>query len=195
MVDKLVGPVFSIESSSVLIQTEEETRSVSSTFSQTPHVAVKSVAINADRILGSDIARQHLDKSTFTDADFSDRNSCTDVATDTPKVELVDVSSQAKDVIERIDNACNTDHNPRKDSQTETLKSLKFDIGTETTPLREVKEIATVDTSCETTTRSFSSIGIQYDLGHAPQNTTCKSSSSTQANFEPVKKKKNQTVA
>ena len=32
-----------------------------------------------------------------------------DVATGTAKVEFSDVSSQAKDMIETIDNACNTD--------------------------------------------------------------------------------------
>ena len=64
MVDKLVEATVAMESSSVFVQTESKSRPVSTTFSQTPHVAVKSVAINADRILDSEMAGQYFDTPT-----------------------------------------------------------------------------------------------------------------------------------
>ena len=64
----------------------------------------------------------------------SENKKFADVATGTAKVEFSDVSSQAKDMIETIDNACNTDRTSRRNSQTETLKLLTSDMAVETMP-------------------------------------------------------------
>ena len=188
MVDKLVEATVAMESSSVFVQTESESRPVSTTFSQTPHVAVKSVATNADRILDSEMAGQYFDTPTSADTDFPQNKKIADVATGTAKVELIDVSSQAKHIIETIDNACNTDRTSRRDSQTETLKLLTSDMAVETMPFTEVKNVSMVDASCATRSRSLLSIGTQYDVDQAPQNILRMTTSSTQANFVPIEK-------
>ena len=122
MADKLVEATVAMESSSVFVQTESESRPVSTTFSQTPHVAVKSVATNADRILDSEMAGQYFDTGTIADADFPrDKKMLMLQLVPQKKVELIDVSSQAKDMIETIDNACNTDRTSRRNSQTRKL--------------------------------------------------------------------------